>query len=219
MTRDELEFSLSQYLDGTLPPAERVALEARLAADAEARAVLAEYRQLDEGLKSIPAADPLPGVHWDRFADQISHAVAAQDDADAERQAATYRIGAGSRRWRSWLGGLAVAASVLVAAVVGWRMMKPDGAKQVAQTPILIHDDQGVAPTAAPIQIAVRDAEPVEPVNAQPVVVAIGPAEPSAEPGDAFGAPRYAGVVSRPSRLTIASALSPVQDAAAAAPI
>jgi hypothetical protein len=216
MTRDELEFSVSQYLDGTLPAAAHVALEARLAGgDAEARAVLAEYRQLDNGLKSIPAADPLPVIHWDRLAGQISQAVAAQDEAEGERQAETFRIGTGSRRWRTWLGGLAVAASALVAAIAGWRVLKPDGAKELAKTPIIVHE---VPPAAAPIEIAVVDAEPIEPVNSQPVVVAIGPAEPSAEPGGALLAPRYAGVVNRPSRLTIASALSPVQDASAAAP-
>ena len=41
MTRDELEFSISQYLDGTLGARERDALDERLATDAEARALLA----------------------------------------------------------------------------------------------------------------------------------------------------------------------------------
>ena len=61
MTRDELEFSISQYLDGTLPEAQRPALEARLAEDAEAQAILAEERALTRLLRS----EPLPEVRWD----------------------------------------------------------------------------------------------------------------------------------------------------------
>jgi hypothetical protein len=216
MTRDELEFSVTQYNDGTLPAEERVALEPRLADHAEARAVLAEYRQLTVDLKAIPDIDPLPGVRWDRLAEQISQAVAAQDEAGAERQVETYRIGAGARRWRAWLGGLAVAASVLVTGVVGWRMSKPDVTTTIAKAPIIIVDPPVAA--AVPVSISVVDvAEAAEAVNAKPVVVAVGPAE-SSDPADALGMPRYAGVVNRPSRLTIASALSPAQDASAAAP-
>ena len=74
MTRDQLEFSISQYADGTLPAWERAALEAVLARDAAARALLAEYRALDAALKAAP--DAPPAVAWDRLAERIGGAVA-----------------------------------------------------------------------------------------------------------------------------------------------
>lgn len=75
MTPDQLEFSIAQYADGTLPPAERAALEAVLAGDADARALLAEYRALDAALKAGPAALPAD-VRWDALAGQIGDAAA-----------------------------------------------------------------------------------------------------------------------------------------------
>ena len=101
MTRDELEFSISQYIDGTLGARERDALEERLATDAEARAVHTEYESLQRVLK----AAPVPELDWDRFAARISGAVARE-----ELPAQSYRIGQWLRPAR-----LAIAASVLVA--------------------------------------------------------------------------------------------------------
>ena len=51
MIDETLEFRISQYADGTLPAAEVADLEAILASDAEARALLDEYRKLDVVLK------------------------------------------------------------------------------------------------------------------------------------------------------------------------
>lgn len=103
MTRDELEFSISQYLDGTLPEAQRPALEARLAVDAAAQAILAEERALTRLLRS----EPLPEVRWDRLAESISSAVDAQLDDRVARASwwVRFRLPA----------GLAVAASALLA--------------------------------------------------------------------------------------------------------
>ena len=44
MDRDELEFLVSQYVDGTLTAGKREALEARLKLDPSARTVLQEFR-------------------------------------------------------------------------------------------------------------------------------------------------------------------------------
>jgi len=74
MTRDELEFSISQYLDGTLAAGEAEALEEVLARDAGARAMLAEERQLTALLRA--ASGPLPPVRWDALASRIGQAVA-----------------------------------------------------------------------------------------------------------------------------------------------
>ena len=75
MTRDELEYAISQYIDGVLPPLERSALEEQLAGDPEARAILAEYRKLDATLK---ASMPLPSIAWDRLTAEIQDSIAAE---------------------------------------------------------------------------------------------------------------------------------------------
>ena len=84
MTPEQLEFSLSQYLDGSLPADQIPALEARLRNDAAARELLAEYRTLDTLLKA-PAA--LPAIAWDALASHLSEAVSGiADDSDAARK-------------------------------------------------------------------------------------------------------------------------------------
>jgi anti-sigma factor RsiW len=103
MTHDDLEISISQYVDGTLADDERIALEARLADDPRAQTLLNEDRALTNVLRSVPA----PAIQWDRFADSISAAI---DEQLEERVA----------RASWWLrmrvpAGLAMAASVLLA--------------------------------------------------------------------------------------------------------
>ena len=73
---DQLEYAISQYIDGTLPPLESAALEERFAVDAEARAILEEYRALDRALKT---SLPLPAVAWDRLAAHLSEAMGRED--------------------------------------------------------------------------------------------------------------------------------------------
>ena len=65
MTPDELEISITQYLDGTLADDEREPLEAHLAEDPAAQALLVGERVLTELLRS----QPLPEVRWDRLAE------------------------------------------------------------------------------------------------------------------------------------------------------
>lgn len=102
MTRDELEFSISQYLDGTLPEDARSALQSRLESDPEAEELLRQERALTGLLRS----DALPAVHWDGLADAISSAIDVQQQVRMDRA--------------SWLlrmrmpGALAAAASVLI---------------------------------------------------------------------------------------------------------
>jgi anti-sigma factor RsiW len=74
MTHDQLEFAISQYLDGTLPPEERASIELRLQSDAHARRMLEEYRSLD-GL--VKQSLPVPGVNWEKLTEVISGAVAS----------------------------------------------------------------------------------------------------------------------------------------------
>ena len=190
MTRDELEFSISQYLDGTLADAERDALEVRLAGDVEARALLAEYRAIDAGLKAMP----LPAVNWDAFASHVSSAV-----TDADASAHTYRIGGGYRMTR-WL---AAAAAVVVAGGVALQMLKP------------VDRTQPVPPAAEAVVIRIVD-EPatadgaIAVADATPLTVEIGPSDRLSKTPTLR---RYAGdIVSRPSQVIIASSVRPAQD-------
>jgi anti-sigma factor RsiW len=81
MTKDQLEFAISQHLDGTLPPEERAALERLLATDADAQRLLEEYRSLDLVAKG---ALPLPNVNWNKLSASISDAVATTADSSSQ---------------------------------------------------------------------------------------------------------------------------------------
>ena len=200
MTRDELEFSISQYLDGTLPPAELDALETRLGSDAEARALYAEYESLQGMLKTAPAA--IPAVRWDRFAEQISAAVARQ-----EAPAQSYEL----RRWFR-PARLAVAASMLVAGAIGFSLINRGGDPGAGTAGV---QKEPTAPVR-PIEIVVVDApardgaaaDPVPVVNFAPVTVAVGPASDGEAPVRLYAE----GVVTRRSRAVIVGATPVAQD-------
>jgi anti-sigma factor RsiW len=185
VTRDELEFSISQYVDGTLGARERDALDERLATDAEARALLAEYRSL----QGVLAAAPLPHVRWEQLAGHISAAVSREQEP-----AQSYKIS-------SWLKPvrLALAASVLIAAGITFAVLQP---KDVIKP--------GSVVASVPTKIVKVDQTAVVAVaNTQAVHVAI--VEPAAAaPGEQPAVLRYAdSVVQRPSKALIVSA-SPV---------
>lgn len=182
MTRDELEFSISQYLDGGLAGAQRDALENRLATDVEARAVFAEYQSLQGAL----AGSPLPDVRWDKLAGHISAAVARE-----EMPAQSFNIARWMRPAR-----LAIAASVLLAAGIGFALLKSDDAgpdrSPAAPTRIVRVDAESPAPVAAV-------------VDGQPIQIAIGP---SRNLRDEPAILLYAdSVVRRPSKALIVSAV------------
>jgi negative regulator of sigma E activity len=75
MESSEFEFLLSQYLDGTLDTVQAAGVEERLANDAEARKLLEQYRKLDGALQALP----LPGIHWENLANQISRSLDAPE--------------------------------------------------------------------------------------------------------------------------------------------
>jgi anti-sigma factor RsiW len=77
MTSEELEFSISEYLDGNLSADASTALEARLEEDADARALLDEYRRLNAVMR---APVGLPEIGWDQLAGHLSNAVATDAD-------------------------------------------------------------------------------------------------------------------------------------------
>ena len=154
MTRDQLEFAISQYVDNTLSAVDRAALEDRLEQDAEARQLLAEYRGLDELFRrELP---PTPELNWNDLANQISAAV-----AEEEIPVRTLRI--------SWHAtSLAMAASVLLALGIGFVVYKNSG---------MPHNVPN-----GPISIAKIDGPAAEPAT-QPALVKIelGPADQFAD--------------------------------------
>lgn len=209
MTTDELEFSISQYLDGTLPATERDALETRLGSDAGARALYAEY----ESLQGVLKAAPLPTVRWDAFAEHISAAVARE-----EMPAQSYKLTSWFRTAR-----VAIAASVLVATGIGFTLLNRGGQSGVGddktvvqlppvapdaprQTIVIVRVDRPAAAAGDTTHVVVE-------VNTQPVRIAVGPTPAT----DSQPAGRlYAdGVVTRRSRAVIVSAAPLGQDGAA----
>jgi anti-sigma factor RsiW len=78
MNDEQLQFAISQYIDGTLPGQEKAELEQRLATDPRARELLAEYRRLETLVAGgVPAVD----MDWSALASKISDAVAEEADA------------------------------------------------------------------------------------------------------------------------------------------
>jgi hypothetical protein len=86
MLDENLQFSISQYVDGTLSTPEAAALEQTLRDSAEARELLEAYQGLDAALKT---ALPLPDVRWDALATHLSRQVAgALEPAEASAEPA-----------------------------------------------------------------------------------------------------------------------------------
>jgi anti-sigma factor RsiW len=190
MTRDELEYAISQYLDGTLAEADESALDERLAADESARALLSDYRSLDRTLR----AAPMPTFDFDALSSRISAAVAEQDEP-----AQSYRL-----HWVRTAASLALAACVVIAAGVGIRRLQhpaTPGGGQMAQT--------NPQPEARQIVVVDATARP-SPSDAPVAVVSVGP---SAAMQDRPALAYHEDLLSRPSQVIIARSASAVQDA------
>ena len=177
MISENLEFSISQYVDGTLSADERAAVEAELAVDPSARAALAEHRRLNDLLATPPA-----GLDWDRVASHLTAFVADGND----HVAVAGRIG-----WRSpWRIGSIAAAAAGVAVTVGLL------AHRGRPSPVVPVPSESVAVVTGPSVEA-----PAGPAEAD---VKIGPSPALAARGESW---RYAeGVVGRPSTAVIAAA-------------
>ena len=109
VTRDQLEFAISQYLDGTLAADEVIALERQLESDADARQLLAEYRSLNDVMRREL---PVPEMNWERLAAHLSEVVAQE-----ELPGRIIRI-----PWRA--SAMALAASLLLAVGISVLVMK-----------------------------------------------------------------------------------------------
>ncbi|MGF1633924.1 MAG: anti-sigma factor family protein [Phycisphaerae bacterium] len=162
MVDEELEFQISRYLDDDLSPPETRALEERLAADAGARAVLADYRRLSATLSTgsdlpqtshtallaalgprLDAADTAAAAGLYLAADDDGFDFAA-DDADpyddgtqqAERERLLIRPkphrGVGLSGQGLGFWRYAAAAAVLLTALGGAVLLLPDGAREAS---------------------------------------------------------------------------------------
>jgi anti-sigma-K factor RskA len=98
------EDALSAYLDDELDAETRAAVEERLAASAEWRAILDELRETRTALRALPAVDGAPAF-WARVLDDDGTVV----DFSAER----------ARRRRGWRIAVAGVAAALVLVVAG----------------------------------------------------------------------------------------------------
>jgi anti-sigma factor RsiW len=209
MNREELEFQISQYVDGTLSPEERASVETILAGDAEARQMLAEFRQMDQHLASEMS---LPNVKWEQFASHISAAVEEATEAPAVIGRITPETATAASAW-TWRSRLAIAASLVI--VLGSAMLFYDhGLNQRGS-----HGSGAVVlPSPGQPGDAVASASPVvvgpqaEPATGPAVQqITVGPSPALAAQGDSW---RYAEgvVVTRPSTAVIAGEMKPESD-------
>ena len=189
MTQDDLEFSISQYADGSLPEAQRTALEARLASDADARAMLAEHEALDRLLRQAP----IPQIRWDRLTETISNAI--DDELESRMRQASW-----------WMrvrvpAFVAMAASVLIAAGITVQLLRSGGT-----TPPNPQMSKGV-------QTVLDVRGPDLDVESGPEVtdVAIGPGGSYAKASSL--APYADDIDTRPSRVVVAAGVSPAEQA------
>src|SRR5436305_12428185 len=111
----DLELSITQYLDGSLSPSERAALEKQMESDAKARLMLEEHRKLDALLR----ASPLPQLRWDALASQISAAV-----AKVEIPVEQAPVSVGARRWLRIGAPLAIAASMIIGVGISFHLFQ-----------------------------------------------------------------------------------------------
>ncbi len=174
MTDEQLQFAISQYVDGTLPPTEAAALEKRLKEDPAARKLLQEYRRIND---LIDVALPAPEVDWDQLSTKISAAIdrEASSSPTVQEQPATYRM------WGYAWKPLAMAAAVLVCATVAVVAIKsgsdsdrPTSPVAVNPTAVSTETGRGHEPTAvAMANIQVLTAE--KPAGQGVLEVQIGP--------------------------------------------
>lgn len=120
MSPDELEFLISQHLDGDLSPADEARLQALLSADASARALLAEHEKVHRELVASRELPELASVDFTQLRASVNAAI---DDANAQSIKLHEHPAWGGRVLR--YGSIAVAALIAIAIGVGALMNRP----------------------------------------------------------------------------------------------
>lgn len=168
MNDENLQYAISQYVDGTLPPAEVAALEKRLREDPEARRLLDEYRRIGD---LVQVALPEPEMDWDRLSSQISAAIDRDGITIAEPEApATYRLGF----WKP----LALAAGLLLCATAVVLVIRSGHEPQNTPPRVAINDPQ---PAPATPDTPAPAPQPAI-ASAQPEIQVLTPPKPTGEP-------------------------------------
>jgi anti-sigma factor RsiW len=188
VTRDELEFLISQYVDGTLNPLEQAGLEEILATDRNARALLAEYQGFNAMVKT---ALPAPDVDWEQFAARVS-AETAKHDVPVRH----FRL-----RLATVSKFAALAATVAIAFGIATKFRTPPGP---GSTHVETGSQLAISTTPVEVQISAAPALAAAPVSD----ISIG--QP---PG--FAAVDYhaaEAIISRPPAISIASGTGSAQD-------
>lgn len=185
MTKDDLEFQISQYTDGTLPPEQAAALEARLASDADARAMLLEHRRVNAILRDPRA---LPKINWDRLRESISSNI---DHSEGVVRSPVYQF----PMWGFARAAVALAACLAIGLLVyrggSSESNRPALAKVVQIVGPVAEASAGtriaeVTVVAPPIDATAFTAAPeLFGESNMSILVAAGPQRPSADP---FGA-------------------------------
>jgi len=152
MTREELEFRICQYLDGTLGEDERVALEAQLASDPEAREILRQERELTVALRSGGA----PEVKWDALAERISVAIDEQFEERVKR--ASWVIRARSPWFMAAAASVGLVMGLAVFFAVNHRGQTPSGTGGVTPAPMALvvegpQEDRPAGPVVTEVSI------------------------------------------------------------------
>jgi negative regulator of sigma E activity len=182
--RDNFEFALSQYADGTLNELEKRVVEERLLTDAEGRLLVSDFARIDLMLRN---SRELPAMDFDAFADRISAAI----ESEEAPVAAPIRL-----HLYRWAGGLAAAAAVAIAAFVG---LHPHATKPTPFSP----------PPYATRGSAVIAGPSIETASAAPAIkIGVGPSDILAKRGDTLSLGEEA-IAPRPPKVVIGSAASP----------
>ncbi|MEM8816266.1 MAG: RseA family anti-sigma factor [Pseudomonadota bacterium] len=124
---ETIRMQLSAYVDGELPDSESELLIRRLSQDAALRGEVAEYLELGRIMRGERSAS---GIHG------LRQRVAAQLDSNVEVDEQTIEQKPAAGRWKP-LGGVAVAATVAVAAILGLQQIatdEPDAGAAVADS-------------------------------------------------------------------------------------
>ena len=115
MANERTDELIQMDIDGAITPAEKAALDAALAADAEARASLESYRRLAHQLDSLPVVDPPPML--------VSNVVRA---VRAKRSAAHVATNPSGRRRQVLYLAYAAAAGLLLGLLAAPLLIRSD---------------------------------------------------------------------------------------------
>ena len=193
MTRDQLEFSITQYLDGSLPESQRVALMERLEKDPEARELLEEHRRLD----NVFGRASLPAFQLEAFSKQLLEAI-AQAPAPEVEQPSLRMPWVGVRSWT------AIAASVLIASGLAIAILS-HGRNGTGSNPVHheLTASAGFVTVTGPVAEATSTSDDVQ--------VSVGPSKAIA--GESTLSRYSADLVMRPAHvMMVASGVNPDQD-------